>query len=142
MGKKLKCMFPARATGSDFLYLVGGHDGLIKVGRTKDARHRILTHRRRMADNFAWAHVFCQGKSGVLEYGVKSTFQKIGRQVRRTESFYGIDKATAIAEARRQYSERAEKEVKWAFEQHLRDREQAAWKAFRAQYMIEVKAAA
>lgn len=131
-------MFPARDKSRLWLYLVGGNDGSIKVGVTSNPTSRARTHRITLGVRFEWAHVFA-GTPGRManscESDLKNRFSILGRRVRRTETFFGISKPLAIAEARLVISSVRVKYDEYAAETAERLREAEAWKAFQAQYM-------
>ncbi len=135
MPKRVHSMFPKFEERSR-LYLIGGHDGSIKIGQSKRIRSRAMNHRQHMLANFAWVHVFGPG-TGLAEYSAKLALKKLGRQVRNTETFYSIVKADAIAACRELIDKRRAEHVDSERRQIAYRREQAAWKAFRAQYMAE-----
>lgn len=132
MPTKVPSMFRGLAGGeSNYLYLIGGVDGSIKVGRTGDPESRIRTRRIAMGENFGWVHLFRQSTSGQCEYGVKKELEQVGQRLRKTEKYFGISKTAALAVCRFHIEEHLCNRLKWA-EDALRKRVQdAAWDAFR-----------
>lgn len=134
MPKKLPSMFPTRLE-SPCLYLVGGHDGVLKIGQSKALKGRLKAHRQTFGQNFAWVHVFPQRGSGRSEYAVKAAFKSLGRQVRRTEVFFGIEKSVAISVARKIVEAGCVSNAEMECREALHRKELKAWSVFKAQYM-------
>jgi hypothetical protein len=93
-------MFPSYGRQPGWLYLVGGHDGIVKVGRTTTPRRRAQSHRAALKANFAWVHLFGPG-TGEAEYAATRRLADIGtRSDSAREVFCGVSKKDAIAACR------------------------------------------
>lgn len=138
MAKRTLCPFPTSArSGATWLYLVGGFDDTVKVGKTARPRWRVTQHMRSFGDNFAWAHLFCAG-SGHAEYAAIQRLSKVGQRVGKTETFKSIKKACAIEACRDSIAWRRDMELAreaWAV---FKPKQDAAWLAFREQYIASV----
>lgn len=106
MARVVPSLFPAGdgAYLRMHLYVLGTHDGLVKVGMSSRPRGRINTHRRALRGGLAWVHLFpsaAYGTSNVAERDCIKHLARRGEQIGRTEWFRGVSKADAIEIARK-----------------------------------------
>lgn len=145
MPKKIYRLFPRPSGKATYLYLVGGHDGSIKVGRTKSPDARARVHRQQMGSNFAWVHLFAYKGGGACERGAILELEKAGgtRETKHRETFHGVHKAVALSVCRKAIDGLMAWEERWRREAIRRKVEAEAWAAFKAIHLPdEVKAAA
>ena len=90
------------------LYLVGLADGRIKVGRSRNVRDRLRTHRR--THSVIWSHVFLLEGSGMFEWGILNGLKLDGKRIGRTEFCIGVTKSEVIALCREAIDRRIEYE--------------------------------
>lgn len=139
MPKKIACMAPRRRGDSTYLYLIGRRDGGIKIGKSVDIRHRLMTHRQHLGADLLWVHVFAGENSGNCEYAAKHALAEIGQRLRKTEVYFGLTKRQAIEACRPLVAQASYSSEQRAHQARAEARrkalEQEAWRAFRAQYV-------
>lgn len=146
MPRPLNCLFPRHRNGDVYWhYLIGFTDGRIKIGMTGNPRLRLTSHKTAHGNSIAWVHLFGaraikrymarRGEEWALDAFVAAGAARIGR----TEVVTGISKDDAIKAARRAFSDQAEDHER--FERQCAANgaayraQQAAWAAFKAQYV-------
>ena len=86
-----------------FIYAMGFVGGVVKVGRARNVRGRILQHARKVDGEVLWAHVFERGSehySKVAESAALAELEKVCDRINKSEWFHCDDKALVLRTVR------------------------------------------
>lgn len=115
-GRQVFDLYPDHRSGRHFLYAVGFHGGVVKVGRTHNPRARLKAHWSKVDGEVEWAHVFEGGSdryARLAEHRALEALKKVAKQINRSEWFRFDDKATVLNVVRGVIRDAKETAAKW-----------------------------